>query len=54
MALARLLILLLTAGCSAYAQQPPTRLNSSPVADRYGWSAPIIIIQGRVVPSGDT
>lgn len=53
MALARLLMLLLTAGCSAQAQQPIARLKSSPVADRYGWTSPTIVIRGRVVPSGD-
>lgn len=53
MALARLLMLLLTAGCAANAEQPPHLINSSPVADRWGWSTPHIVIQRRTIPSSD-
>lgn len=53
MALARLLMLLLTAGCAANAEQPPRPINSSPVADRYGWQCPVIVIERRTIPSGD-
>lgn len=46
MKLALLLMALLTGGCMAHAREVRP-INSSPTADRYGWSTPRIPIGGK-------